>query len=108
MNHLCHEIGAPCANDESRVRTDYGLNAGDRPKAIFSPRVVRGKNDGALRAVSANELLRLVDVDDPSVLDDSYPVAQPFGFLHQMSSQKDCLAALANIAHQIPNRPPGL
>src|SRR5229473_1939189 len=102
MNHLCHEIVAPPANGESQVSARHRLNSRDCPKALFSDRIVRGENDGALRAMSPDELLRLVDVDDPSVLDDSYPVAQPFGLLHQMSRQKDCLAVLTNAAHQIP------
>src|SRR5271170_7900500 len=55
-----------------------------------------------------DEPVRAVDVDDTSVLDDCYPVAQPFGLLHQMSSQEDCLAALADATHQIPDRPPRL
>src|SRR5258708_33376069 len=85
-----------------RVRWRGGL------KALVRAGVVRGKYDGALRAVSADELLRLVDVDDPSALDDCYPVAQPFGLLHQMSGQKDRLAALANTTHQVPDRAPRL
>src|ERR1700674_1748027 len=99
MNHFGHEIVAPTANGESQVSADHGLNPWDRPDAFFSDGVVRGENDGSLGAVSVDEPLRPVDVDDPSVLYDCYPVAQPFGFLHQMSGQKDCLAALADAAH---------
>src|SRR5580692_3224777 len=53
--------------------------------------------------MAADEALRRIDVDDPSMLDDGYAVAQTFGFLHQMSGQKDGLAALADAAHQIPD-----
>src|SRR5256886_11744383 len=77
-------------------------------RSVFSDGVVRSENHGSLRAVSVDELLRPVDVDDPSMLDDCYPVTQPFGLFHQMSGQKDCLAAGADAAHQIPDCPPGL
>src|SRR5882724_11241979 len=69
MNHLGHQVIAPAANGESRVRAVHRFNSGDRPKALFSDRVVRGENDGSLRAVAVDELIRTVNVDDPSMLD---------------------------------------
>jgi hypothetical protein len=42
------------------------------------------------------------------LLDDSHPVAQPLGLLHQMSGHKDRLAAVADAAHQVPDCPPRL
>ena len=51
---------------------------------------------------------RAADVDDLSVLDHRYPVAQPLGLLHQMSGHEDRLTAVADAAHQLPDRPPRL
>jgi hypothetical protein len=56
----------------------------------------------------ANEAIRGVDVDDPSVLHDGYAVAQPLGLFHQMGRQEHRLASLADAAHQIPDRVPRL
>src|SRR5580704_14069454 len=56
----------------------------------------------------ADETLRRVDVDDPSMFQDRYPVAQPLGLFHQMGCQKDRFAALANGAYQIPHCVPRL
>src|ERR1700722_4460219 len=103
MNHVGHEIVAPTANGESRVIAYYSLNSRDRLEAFFSDAVVRGENDGSLWAVPVNEPRRCVHVDDPSVLDDCYAVAQPFGLFHQMSGQKHGLAALADASHQVPD-----
>ena len=55
-----------------------------------------------------HELGRRADVDDASVVEDGHAVAQPLGLLHEMRRQKDGLAALADAAHQIPDRPPRL
>src|SRR5260370_39685900 len=77
MNHLGHQVVAPAVNGESKVSAVHRFNSGDRPKAFFSNRVVRGEHNGSLRAVPLDQLIRTVDVDDPSMLDDCYPVAQP-------------------------------
>ncbi len=108
MNQFGHQVVAPAVNGESQIRAAHLFNSWDCPKALFSKRVFRRENDCSLRAVSSDEPLRSVDVDDPSVLDDCYPVAQPFGLLHQMCGQKNCLTTLANAAHQVPDRPPRL
>ena len=55
-----------------------------------------------------HELGRRADVDDAAVVDDRHAVAEPLGFLHQVRRQKDRLAALADAAHEIPDRPPRL
>src|ERR1700680_4385935 len=108
MNHLGDEIVAPTPNRELRVAADYRLDSRDRSKALYSRWVVCGEDDGSLRAVPVNEALRPVDVDDASVFDDCYPVAQPFGLLHEMSGQENRLAALADAAHQVPDGAPRL
>src|SRR5438876_1854722 len=108
MNHLGHEIVAPTANGESPVIAYHSLDSQDPPEAFFSDGVVRGESDGSLGAVPVDEPLGRVNVNDPSVLDDCYPVAQPFGLFHQMSGQKHGLAAVADASHQIPDCPPRL
>src|SRR5437016_7950589 len=108
MNDLGDQVIAAAANGESRVSPGYGLHSRDRPKALFSERIGCRENDGPFSAMPVDKAFRPVDVDDPSMLDDCYPVAQPFGFLHQMRGQKDRLAALADAAHQIPDCPPRL
>src|ERR1700674_4765978 len=108
MNHLRHEIVTATANGKSHIIAYHSLNSRDRPEAFFSDGVVRGETAGSLRAVPVDKPLRRVNVDDPSVLDDCYPVAQPFGLFHQMSGQKHCLAALTDASHQIPDCPPRL
>ena len=55
-----------------------------------------------------HELGRRADVDDAAVVDDRHAIAEPLGLLHQMRRQEDCLAALANAAHEIPDRAPRL
>src|SRR5437899_430000 len=108
MNDLGDQVIAAAANGESRVSPGYGLHSRDRPKALFSERIGCRENDGPFSAMPVDKAFWPVDVDDPSMLDDCYPVAQPFGFLHQMRGQKDRLAALADAAHQIPDCPPRL
>ncbi len=108
MNHLGHEIVSPAPNGELRVGASYRLNLRDGPKALYRGEVVGGEHDSALRAVPVHEALRRVDVDDASVFDDRYPVAQAFGLLHEMSGQKNRLPALADAAHQVPDGAPCL
>src|ERR1700722_9103032 len=108
MNHLGDEIVAPTPNRDLRVAADDRFDSRDGSKALRSGEVVGCKYDGSLRAVPVNQALRPVDVDDASVLDDCYPVAQPFGLFHKMSGQENCLAALADIAHQVPDGAPRL
>ena len=85
MNHLGHEIVAPAANCELRVAADHRVDSRDSSKALFSGRGVRGQDDGSLRAMPFNEVLRPVYIDNASVLDDCHPIAQSFGLLHEMS-----------------------
>src|ERR1700728_304051 len=108
MNHLSDEIVALTTNGELRVAADHRLDTRDGSKELFGGSVVRAKDDCSLGAVSLHEVLRSVYVDNASVLDDGHPIAQAFGLLHEMSSQENGLAALANAAHQIPNRAPRL
>src|SRR5580700_7332615 len=105
MNHFGHQVVAAATNGELEFRAGHRLNSWDGSKALFGGGIAGGENDGSLRAVPVAQPLRLVDVDDPSVLDDCHPLAQPLGFLHQMSGQKDGLAAIAHAAHEIPNGP---
>jgi hypothetical protein len=80
----------------------------DRSKALFSGSVVGAKDGGSLGAMPLYEVLRSVYVDNASVLDDGYPIAQAFRLLHEMSGQKKGLAALANAPHQVPDCAPRL
>src|ERR1700675_4608666 len=105
MNNLGHEVVARTANGELAVGAGHRLHSGNLPKALRGGRVVRSENDGSLRAVSGDKPFRLIDVDNPSVLHDGYPVTQPLRLLHQMSRQKDSLASFADAADQIPDRP---
>ena len=84
MNHRGDEIVAPTPNRELRVAADYRLDSRDRSKALFRGSVVRGKDDGSFGAVPINEVLRSVYVNDASVLDDCYSIAQSFSLLHEM------------------------
>src|SRR5580704_17633516 len=108
MNHLGHQIIAAAPNGESRIRAHHCLNPRDRAKALFRDRILRGEHDRSFRTMPVHQVLRPVDVDDASVFDHGYAVAQPSGILHQMSGLKYGLAALADVAHQIPDRPPSL
>src|SRR6266478_2964660 len=105
MNYFGHQVVATAANRESQVSADYRLHSRDRAKAFFYPGVIGGKYHGSLRAVPGDESFRSVDVDNPSVLDDCYSIAQAFGFLHQMSGQENGFTALANAAHEFPDGP---
>ena len=51
---------------------------------------------------------RRVDIDDPAVVDDRDPVAQPLGLFHQVCGQKDRLAARSDTADQLPDCTPRL
>jgi hypothetical protein len=108
MNYLGDKIVASTPNRELRVAAEYRLDSRDGLKAISSSQVVRGEDNGSLRAVPVDEVRRLVDVDDASVFDDCYPVAQSFSLLHEMSGQEDCFAALADAAYQVPDGAPRL
>ena len=59
---------------------------------------------GALGAVFLDQSRRRVDVEDAALLDDGDTIAQPLRFFHQVRGEKHRLAAVANAAHQIPNR----
>ncbi len=75
---------------------------------LGSAAVFRGEDDGSLGAVPPDQALGAVDVDDASVFDDGYPVAQALGLLHKMGSQENGLAALADSADQVPDGAPRL
>src|SRR5580658_3222666 len=108
MNHLGDQIVASAADRESLVDRGHGLNSRNCLKALRGSRVVRVENDGAFRAVACDEPFRRIDVDDATVLHDGYAVAEALGLFHQMSGQEDRFSALADAAHEIPNRPPRL
>src|SRR6516162_8250503 len=108
MNHLGYKIVAATPNHELRSTARDHLDSRDRSKALRSTPVVCGEDDSSLRAMPLNQVLRAVDVDDTSVFDDRHPVTQPLGFLHEMCSQEDGLAAFADFAHQVPDGPPRL
>ncbi len=57
-----------------------------------------------LRAVSAHQLAWRADIDDPAVVDDGDAVAQALRLFHQVCGQEDGLAALADAAHEVPDR----
>jgi hypothetical protein len=105
MNYFGHQVVATTANRESQLSADYRLHSRDRAKAFFYPAVIGGKYHGSLRAVPGDKSFRSVDVDNSSVLDDCYSIAQAFGFLHQMSGQENGFTALANAAHEFPDGP---
>ena len=99
MNHLGDQIVAMPTNRKRRVVTNNRLDSRNRPKTLGSASFPGGEDDGSLWAVPVHQALGLVHVDDASVFDDCYPVAQPLGLLHEVSSQENRLAALTNAAH---------
>ena len=108
MNHLGDEIVAPTPNRDLRVAADDRFDSRDGSKVLSSGSIVRGEDDGSLRAVPAHQVFRSVDIDDAPVFDDGYPVAQPFGLFHEMSGQENRLAAFADAPYQVPDGAPGL
>src|ERR1700733_2584471 len=108
MNYLGDEIVTSAPNCELRVAADYTLDSRDGSKVLSSGSIVRGEDDGSLRAVPAHQVFRSVDVDDAPVFDDRYSVAQPFGLLHKMSGQENRLAAFADAPYQVPDGATGL
>src|ERR1700691_716313 len=108
MNHLGDEIVAVTPDGELRVAANDRLDSRNISKTFRSSSIVCGEHDGSFGAVPIHEACRLVDVDDPSVFDDCYPVAQPLGLLHKMCGQENRLAALADAAHQVPDGAPRL
>src|SRR5258706_367877 len=69
-------------------------------------RCVRRQHHGPLRAVTSDEGLRRVHVDDPAVIDDRHPIAETLGFLHEVPREEDRLAAVTDGARGGPARPP--
>src|SRR2546430_10466249 len=63
-------------------------------RSVFSDGVVRSENHGSLRAVSVDELLGPVDVDDPSMLDDCYPVTRSEEHTSELQSQSNLVCRL--------------
>jgi hypothetical protein len=105
MNYFGHQVVATAANRESQVSADYRLHSGDGAKTFFCPGVVAAEYHGSLRTVAGDESFRGVNVDNSSVLDDCYSIAQAFGFLHQMSGQENGFTAFANAAHEFSDGP---
>src|ERR1700691_5989449 len=103
MDHFGHEIFAPAPNGELQIAADHRLNLRDRSETLLGGRVIRGQRDDSFRAVPIHESLRRVDVNYSAVLDDGYAIAQPLRLLHQMSGQKNRLAALADASPQFPD-----
>src|SRR5579872_6391377 len=105
MDYLAHEVVPQPLNCELRAVAHHGLHLWDRAQAFFGERIVGGQDDGLRGAMTAHQLLRPANVDDLSMLDDCHAVAQALGLLHQMSGHENCFAAVADAAHQVPNRP---
>src|SRR5580704_16946415 len=105
VNHFGHQVVTRAANSDSFPIAGHVINSRYRPKALCRDRVLRSESDGSFWAMPVDEPDRTVDVDDPSVLNDCYPVTQPLGLLHQMGGQEDRLAAIPDATHQIPDRP---
>src|SRR5579871_45146 len=108
MNHRGDQILASAPKCELQVAANYRLDLRDHLKALFSRPIIRGKNDGSFRAVPIHKVLRSIYINDAPIFDDGYSIAQSFCFLHEMSRQKNSFAALANAAHEAPNRAPRL
>src|ERR1700693_3334250 len=108
VDHFGHQIIAAAANRELQIAAHHRLNSRNCSKAFLGRRVTGGQDDDSFRAVPINESLWSVDVDNSAAFDDCYAIAQSLRFLHEMSCQEDCLAALANPAHQFPDRASGL
>src|SRR5215472_14474184 len=96
MNDLRHKIVAAAADGELRTTTDYRLNSWDCTETLSRDRSFRSEDDGSLRAVPVNQAFWPVDVHAPPVLNDRNPIAQSLALLHQMTGQKNCLAALTD------------
>src|ERR1700733_4409033 len=105
MNHFGHQGVPPAANSDSLPTADHVIHSWHRPKVLCRDWVIRSESDGSLWAMPVDEPTRGVDVDDPSVLNDSYPVTQPLGLLHLVCGQEDRFAAISDATHQIPDYP---
>src|ERR1700722_12801666 len=108
MDHFGHQIVAAAANRKLQIAAHHRLNSRNRAKTFLGCRVTGGQDDGAFGAMPIDKSLWSVDVDNSAAFDDCNAVAQALCFFHQMSCQKDGLAALANTAYQFPDRPPRL
>src|SRR2546427_1865067 len=108
MDHVRDQVGAVAENGEPAVLARDRRHARNRPKVLLRRRLVCDERDRSLGAVPRDERRRRADVDDPAVIDDRHAIAQSLGFLHQMRRQEHGLAALADAAHQLPNRAPRL
>src|ERR1700722_15726103 len=103
VDHLGHQIVAAAANRKLQIATHHRLNSRNCAKAFLGRRVIGSQDDGSFGAMPINKSLRSVDVDNSAAFDDCNAVAQALRFFHQMSCQKDGLAAFANAAHQFPD-----
>src|SRR5580704_2603368 len=104
VDHFGYQIVAAAANSKLQIAAHDRINSRNCSKAFLGGWVAGCQDDGAFRAVAINESLWSVDVDNSAAFDYCNAVAEALRFLHQMSCQKDGLAALADAAHQFPDR----
>src|ERR1700677_3526636 len=75
MNHLGNKIVAAPDNRESLLGTGHRRNSWELLKELCRGCVFRIENHRSLRAMPGNQTFRRVDVDDPAMLNDRYPIA---------------------------------
>src|SRR5277367_2875099 len=80
MNHLRHEIIARASYGETLLRAGYRLHLWDCAKVRLGSWVGGRQDYGPLRAVSRDEALRRIHVNNPAAFDNGHPVAEPLRF----------------------------
>src|SRR5215813_9826313 len=106
MDYVRDKIIALPLNSEIRALPRHDLRRWNHPQTFFGQGILRTQNDRSCWAVPRNQFLRRADVDDLSVLDYRYAVAQPLGFFHQVSCEEHSLPTVADAPYQFPNCSP--
>ena len=107
QQHGVDEFSGPGDDDVLALVLDPGYlgQLGQQP-------VVEGRRgqepDGLSAPGPRGQAGRGVQRDDASLVDQRYPVAQPFGFLHEVRDQHDRHAAVADTLDQFPGVAAGL
>src|SRR5262245_25777264 len=104
VDHVRHQVVAAAANRHPRSLAAHRVHLRHRLEPIASLGVLGDNDDASFGAMTAHQRGRRSDIDDAAVVDDCDTVAQALGLLHQMRGQKHRLAAIADAAHEIPDR----
>ncbi len=64
-----------------------------------------GENYLAVYVKIPDQVLRGVQSDDSSLVDNGYSITQPLRFLHVVSGEKDSLSSVTYALNQVPHHP---